>query len=73
MNKVLFYILLSITCMLLLTTCTPSVKQLVKHNQPIVTKKGRWVPGNAKRFQQRHDAKLKRQIQKDSANKKLQP
>jgi hypothetical protein len=65
MNKLLFYTLLLIACISLLASCIT--------NKPLYTKKARWLPGNAKHFQQRHDLKLKRQAIKDSANKNLQP
>lgn len=55
LRKFTFWLLLTITCLVLLANCAP----------------GRWVPGNAKHFQQRHDLKLKRQAAKDSATKKL--
>lgn len=53
MKKTTHPLLLLIT-VFVLTSCGT-----VKDNA-LYTKKARWVPGNAKAFQQRHDAKLKR-------------
>jgi uncharacterized membrane protein len=57
-KKNLFYLFVTLTCILLLASCK-TFKELA-NNKPVYTKKARWVPGNAKSFQKRHDAKLKK-------------
>jgi putative N-acetylmannosamine-6-phosphate epimerase len=53
MKKKATPLLLLLITVLVLTSCGT-----VKDNA-LYTKKSRWVPGNAKAFQQRHNAKMK--------------
>jgi uncharacterized membrane protein YjgN (DUF898 family) len=52
--KLKLTIAIIVAAILLISSCT------IK-NKALYTKKSRWVPGNAKHFQQRHNAKIKKQ------------
>lgn len=51
-KKLSWWVLLAITCIVLLSNCGP----------------GRWVPGNAKRFQHRKEIKQKKSENKTNSN-----